>query len=145
MFPFLFPGEGHYIALIKKPGSLVKKEKRAPYTEQVKYGDYLFAISESFNTKCLNVIRYGVKIGQVDKGEIRYDYHYARFKNGFEPSLEIDLPTLIRYYQGETINVTYPKGYVMVKYQGINVDIAKSDGRIIKNRLPKGLRKKFVI
>ena len=143
LFPFLFPGEGHYLALISKPGTIVKKEKKAPYIEQVKYGDFLFRISESFNTKCLNVIRYGVKVGQVDKNEIRYDYHFARFKNDFEPTLEIDQETLIKYYQGETINTPYQKGYVMIKYQGINVDIAKSDGRIIKNRLPKGLRKKF--
>lgn len=145
LFPFLFPGEGHYIALIKKPGTLVKKEKKKPYLEQVKYGDYLFNIGESFNTKSLNVIRCGVKVGQVDKNDIRYDYHYARFKNDFEPSLEINQDQLIKYYQGETINTPYPKGYVMIKYQGINVDIAKSDGRIIKNRLPKGLRKKFVL
>ena len=145
LFPFLFPGEGHYVALISKPGTLVKKEKKAPYSEQVKYGDFLFTISEPFNTKSLNVIRYGVKVGQVDKNEIRYDYHYARFKNDFEPALEIGQQTLIKYYQGETINTPYPKGYVMIKYNGVNVDIAKSDGRIIKNRLPKGLRKKFVL
>ena len=145
LFPFLFPGEGHYVALISKPGTLVKKEKKAPYSEQVKYGDFLFKISEPFNTKCLNVIRYGVKVGQVDKNEIRYDYHYARYKNDFEPVLEIDQQTLVKYYQGETINTPYPKGYVMIKYNGINVDIAKSDGRIVKNRLPKGLRKKFAL
>ena len=93
----------------------------------------------------MNVIRYGVKIGQIDKQEIRYDYHYARFIKEFEPSLEIDREALEKYYRGEAININYPKGYVLIKYQGINVDIAKSDGRIIKNRLPKGLRKKFVL
>ena len=30
LFPFLFPGEGHYIALIKKPGTILKKEKKTP-------------------------------------------------------------------------------------------------------------------
>ena len=145
LLPSIFPGEGHYIALVKKPGTLVKKEKKAPYNSIVNYGDYLFNVSETINTKGLNIIRYGLKVGQVDKNDIRYDYHYARFKKDFEPALEIDLETLIKYYQGETINKVYPKGYVMIKYQGINVDIAKSDGRIIKNRLPKGLRKKFVV
>ena len=145
LFPYLFPGEGHYIALIKKPGLLNKKAKSSYYQKQEKFGDYLFTISEPFNTKYLNVIRYGVKVGQVDKNDIRYDYHYARFVKDFEPSLEIDLKALIKYYQGETIDLAYPKGYVLLKYQGTNVDIAKSDGRIIKNRLPKGLRKKFIL
>ena len=145
LFPYLFPGEGHYIALIKKPGFINKKVQANYYQKQEKFGDYLFTISEPFNTKYLNVIRYGVKVGQVDKNDIRYDYHYARFVKDFEPSLEIDIKALEKYYQGETINTSYPKGYVLLKYQGINVDIAKSDGRIIKNRLPKGLRKKFVL
>ncbi len=144
LLPSLFPGEGHYIALISKPGVIVSKIKDSYYEKKEKFGDYLFTLSEPFNIKHLNVIRYGVKIGQIDKQEIRYDYHYARFIKEFEPSLEIDKEALEKYYRGEAINVTFPKGYVLIKYQGINVDIAKSDGRIIKNRLPKGLRKKFV-
>ena len=144
LLPFLFPGEGHYIALIKKPGQLNKKTDQKYYQKKEKFGDYLFTLSESFSMKHLNVIRYGVKIGQVDKNDIRYDYHYARFINSFDNELEIDLGSLLKYYQGETINQSINKGYILLKYQGINVDIAKSDGRIIKNRLPKGLRKKLI-
>ena len=144
LLPFLFPGEGHYIALIKKPGQLNKKAVQKYYQKKEKFGDYLFTLSESFSMKHLNVIRYGVKIGQVDKNDIRYDYHYARFINSFDNELEIDLGSLLKYYQGETINQSINKGYILLKYQGINVDIAKSDGRIIKNRLPKGLRKKLI-
>ena len=144
LLPFIFPGEGHYIALIKKPGQLNKKADKKYYQKQEKFGDYLFTLSESFSIKHLNVIRYGVKIGQVDKNDIRYDYHYARFIDAFNNVLDIDLTALLKYYQGETINVAINKGYILLKYQGINVDIAKSDGRIIKNRLPKGLRKKLI-
>ena len=145
LLPFLFPGEGHYIALIKKHGQLNKKTDQKYYQKKEKFGDYLFTLSESFSMKHLNVIRYGVKIGQVDKNDIRYDYHYARFINSFDNELEIDLESLLKYYQGETINQSINKGYILLKYQGINVDIAKSDGRIIKNRLPKGLRKKLIV
>ena len=144
LLPSIFPGEGHYIALIKKPGELVKKQDKKYYQKQEKFGDYLFTLSESFPMKHLNVIRYGVKIGQVDKNDIRYDYHYARFIKSFDNELEIDLEALLKYYQGEAINKAVIKGYILLKYQGINVDIAKSDGRIIKNRLPKGLRKKLI-
>ena len=144
LLPFIFPGEGHYITLIKKPGELVKKTDKKYYQKQEKFGEYLFTLSESFSMKHLNVIRYGVKIGQIDKNDIRYDYHYARFINGFDNELEIDLSELLKYYQGESINRALSKGYILLKYQGINVDIAKSDGRIIKNRLPKGLRKKLI-
>ena len=144
LLPFLFPGEGHYIALISKPGVLNKKGDEEYYQKKEKFGEYLFTLSETFSIKHLNVIRYGVKIGQVDKSDIRYDYHYARFIKEFDNVLEIDTSELLKYYQGETINKAFDKGYVLLKYQGINVDIAKSDGRIVKNHLPKGLRKKLI-
>ena len=144
LLPSIFPGEGHYIALIKKPGELNKKKEVTCYQKQERFGDYLFNISVPFSYKYLNVIRYGVKVGQLDKNEIRYDYHYARFINDFVSIKQISIEELNKYYQGETINVSYPKGYVLLQYQNINVDIAKSDGRIIKNRLPKGLRKKLI-
>ena len=144
LLPSIFSGEGHYIALIKKPGDLNKKKDTSYYQKQERFGDYLFNISVPFSYKHLNVIRYGVKVGQIDKNEIRYDYHYARFINDFVSIKQISIEELIKYYQGETINTSYPKGYVLLQYQNINVDIAKSDGRIIKNRLPKGLRKKLI-
>ena len=144
LLPSLFSGEGHYIALINKPGELQKKDKADYYQKDEKFGDYLFTISEPFPTKHLNVIRYGVKKGQIDKNGLRYDYHYARFIKDFPNVLDIDFEQLQKYYLGETLNIVVPKGYVLLRYQGINVDIAKSDGRMIKNHLPKGLRKKIL-
>ena len=144
LLPSLFPGEGHYIALINKPGGLQKKNKVDYYQKEEKFGDYLFTISEPFSTKNLNVIRYGVKKGQIDKNGLRFDYHYARFIKDFPNVLDIDFEQLQKYYLGETLNIVMPKGYVLLRYQGINVDIAKSDGRMIKNHLPKGLRKKIL-
>ena len=86
-----------------------------------------------------------MKVGQIDKGDIRFDYHYAHFVNAFHSAFEINDSQTEKYYLGEAINAQCLKGYVLIKYQGINVDIAKSDGRIIKNRLPKGLRKKLLL
>ena len=144
LLPSLFPGEGHYIALINKPGELQKKDKADYYQKDEKFGDYLFTISEPFPTKHLNVIRYGIKKGQIDKNGLRFDYHYTRFIKDFPNVLDIDFKQLQKYYLGETLNIVVPKGYVLLRYQGINVDIAKSDGRMIKNHLPKGLRKKIL-
>ena len=153
LLPFLFPGEGHYICLIKKPGELKvsKKEERVsnkykiatPYPYIEKFGDYLFTMSETVNIKKLNVIRFGVKVGEFVKEDIKFDHHYAHFINSFQSVKEITFDELLKYYQGETLNSDVPKGDVLLKYQGISVDIAKSDGRIIKNHLPKGLRRKY--
>ena len=153
LLPSLFPGEGHYIALIKKPGELKPHQSemkesqyltaKSPYPYFKKYGDFLYTMSEEENFKFLNVIRYGVKVGEVDKQDIRFDYHYAHFIKEFDNVVILNDEEIKKYYLGESINRVTQKGYVLLKYQGINVDIAKSDGRIIKNRLPKGLRKKI--
>ena len=153
LFPSLFPGEGHYICLIKKPGELkvsrredrvvVKYKIATPYTYIEKYGDYLYTMSEMVNTKKLNIIRYGVKVGELIKQDVKYDHHYAHFIDVFESVKEITFEELLKYYQGECLNSDVPKGDVLLQYKGINVDIAKSDGRIIKNHLPKGLRRKY--
>ena len=153
LLPSLFPGEGHYICLIKKPGEfkVSKKEEKVstkykiatPYTHIEKFGDYLYTMSEMVSIKKLNVIRYGAKVGEVIKQDIKFDHHYAHFIDSFERAKEITFEELLRYYQGECLNSDVPKGDVLLKYQGINVDIARSDGRIIKNHLPKGLRRKY--
>ena len=152
LLPSLFPGEGHYVALIKKPGVITptrfeesknKYKFYSPYDSANKYGDYLFTMSETINTKNFNVIRYGVKVGEMIKDEIKFDHHYAHFVDRFNQEKEISFEDLLKYYQGETLNYQTDKGYILLKYNGINVDIAKSDGRIIKNHLPKGLRRKY--
>ena len=153
LFPSLFPGEGHYIALISKPGLIHQTHYEegknrfnieTKYQSVEKYGDYLYTMSEKVNLKYLNVIRYGVKVGEITKDEIKFDHHYAQFVTTFSQIKEITFEDLIKYYQGETLNYQINKGYVLLRYNGINVDIAKSDGRIIKNHLPKGLRRKYI-
>ena len=153
LFPSLFPGEGHYVCLIQKPGELKVSRKyekvsnkyqiATPYNYVEKYGDYLYTMSETFNTKKLSIIRYGAKVGEVTKDGVKYDHHYAHFIDSFNREKEITFEELIKYCQGETLNTDFPKGDVLLKYKDINVDIARSDGRIIKNHLPKGLRRKY--
>lgn len=155
LFPYLFPGEGHYVCLIKKKGLLrpsVRNESKSPlpyklnaqgYTFFTEYGEYLYIQDKAINLKGLNIIRHGVKVGQIDKNEIRYDIHYARFVKDFPNICPLSEEEIKKYYQGESISRAYPKGYVLLTFNGLTIDIAKSDGRTIKNRLPKGLRKKF--
>ena len=146
IFPYLFPGEGHYICLFKKPGELKTyeiKKKGQLFEGKIlhKYGEVSYLTNLDFEIKNLNVIRNGVKLGEILKDDIKYDIHYARNISSFKNELEISLENTLKYLKGESLDITYPKGYVLVKYQGVNVDIAKSDGRIIKNRYPKYLRK----
>ena len=152
LLPSIFPGEGHYICLIKKPGNSVKRENKEVIDKKIfkynlkeiyRFGDYLFGLNYPYNFKCFNVVRLGVKIGEDIKGDIRYDYHYAHYIDSFEKTYSLRSNELQKYLSGETINASIEKGIYLLTYMGKNVDLTKSDGRIFKNHFPKGLRHKI--
>ena len=154
LMPSHFSGEGQYIIQFKKPGSskanefnhinkfpqLVKGDK-----DVKKVNDYLFAVNNGLDLKGFNIYRYGVKVGEFKKDIFKYDLHYARSyaKDSFDV-IELTLEELKKYLYGEQLNKINPyKGYVLLTYKKTAVDIAKTDGHVIKNYYPKGLRKKF--
>ena len=106
-----------------------------------KYGDISYLSNVDCKIDDFNVVRYGVKLGEVLKDDIKYDIHYARSIKSFPQELELSLEDTIKYIKGESLDIPYAKGYVLLKYLGVPIDIAKSDMRIIKNRYPKYLRK----
>lgn len=151
LIPGIFPGEGHYICLIKKPGNSVLKPQKErvnnnkyglEFEKIYHFGDYLFGLNFEANLKYFNVVRMGVKIGELIHDEIRYDYHYSHYTNNIQ-KYALDDDTLKLYFNGNTIPANATKGYYALTYMGINVDIAKSDGRVIKNHLPKVFRHKL--
>ncbi|MCQ2087582.1 MAG: hypothetical protein MJZ37_05900 [Bacilli bacterium] len=155
LLPNVFPGEGHYIALIEKPGELnptaqkqvkFKANKYVSSLQDIyvnRFGDSLFYLQNDDAFKKLSVIRKGVKLGEISGDILKYDHHYATFVSQFDNELEIDLQSAIKYLSGESLNIPSKRGFILLKYKGINLDIAKSDGNIIKNRYPKYLRKKI--
>ena len=156
LLPNVFPGEGHYICLICKPGELILSDRKEIKFKQNKFinslndtfvnkfGDSLFYLKSDENLKKLSVIRKGVKIGEISGQIVKFDHHYATYVKSFDNELEIDLQSATKYISGESLNIPSKRGFVLLKYMGINIDIAKSDGSIIKNRYPKYLRKKLV-
>ena len=153
--PYLFPGEGHYICLIQKPGEIkedipeINKNKKTKYGKDIdeacnyiyRYGDTLFGLNKECKTIGLNIIRQGVKIGELGKDFIKFDYHFAHYVDTFTTSFELNNTELEKYLSGQTVDKVAPKGYLLLKYENINVDITRSDAKIIKNHLPKGLRR----
>jgi len=154
LMPSHFNGEGQYIVQFKKPGSSKTNEfnhinKFPQYVKGDKdvkrVNDYLFAVNNGLDLKGLNIYRYGVKVGEFKKDLFKYDLHYARSyaKDSFD-IIELTLEELKKYLYGEQLNKINPyKGYVLLTYKKTAVDIAKTDGQVIKNYYPKGLRKKF--
>ena len=151
LLPHLFPGEGHYICLVKKPGNCIfcKEKERVnsnkyglDFKNIYNFGAFIFGTNFNYNFKCFNIIRMGVKIGELIHDEIRYDYHYSHYVKNM-PNIELNDEQLKLYFNGSTLDANLNKGYYLLKYKGINIDIAKCDGRLIKNHLPKPLRGKI--
>ncbi len=160
LFPYLFPGEGQYIALIKKPGeSLITKKEyskyKFPFLKTISsYSSYsffnfsnsIFMLPFEISTKGLKIIRYGTKVGEIDKNLFHYDYHLSHVINNFEFVIELNDEEIVKYISGEQLNKVNPyKGYVLLTYQNIPIAFGKSDTTVIKNHYPKGLRKKINI
>lgn len=157
LHPSHFEGEGQYICHIFKPGN--KKEtqfkNKNNFKEYLtasfdtsdvqKYGDYLFVLSNSFNTKNFHVIRYGVKVGELNKNYFKCDLHYARSLTKLDefPRVELSIEEVKQYLEGNVVRKPAQKGYIALTYQDNIIDITKNDGVTIKNNYPKGLRKRF--
>ena len=150
LMPSHFNGEGQYICHIRKPGDSSPTEYRHEnkFKELVFYNydvkkvnDFLFAIKNGKDVKGFNL----AKVGEFRKGVFKYDLHYARcLKANDFPSVELDLEETNKYLFGEQLSKANSfKGYVLLTYKNNAIDIAKTDGKIIKNYYPKGLRKKF--
>lgn len=152
LFPSYFPGEGHYLCLIKKPGelkeNLIEENIKIKLNKDIniahkcvnKFGDYVFSLPFQIKIDGLNILRFGLKIGELKGDTIKYDYHFSHFVNNFSNSVELNDKYLIEYQKGLSISLKTDKGYILLKYKGINLAFGKSDGNIIKNHFPKWLR-----
>lgn len=159
LFPHLFNGEGHYICLIKKPGELKSHKNEITHNKQYQlpkqirsfdiknFNNVLFGLPTSFVYKKLNIIQYGLKIGEIFSKGISYDYHLSHYLYSYDEEIEITDEDVKKYLIGEEIHTSMTsKSYnLLVKYQGISVDFSKNNDNIIKNHYPKRLRKKDII
>lgn len=156
LLPFLFEGEGHFIAKIRKPGILhksfineEKKNKAIP--------DFIINLGQVFlNDKNellltnhlvlshLHIIKIGVKIGILDKKiGIIYDHNLSRSNIDLLPTISTTEEETKDYIYGLTLHRELPDQYYFLEYNGIKYAIGKLSHNTIKNHYPKGLRKKL--
>lgn len=159
LLPSHFNGEGHYICLIRKPGELKTKRvdlhhnSRNEYPKQIRdfdiknFNNVLFGLPTSFTYKKLNIIQYGLKVGEVFSKGVNYDYHLAHYLDSYVNEIELTDQEIKKYLNGEEIphSLNIDKGNILVKYRGISIDFAKNNGSSIKNHYPKKLRKRDII
>lgn len=161
----IFPmdqGEGHFIAKMVKHGeqsiSPIKEIKAAKVDEAVtdfmnKQGsaslNFYVQQGKVYGRKGnfikldkIRILRQGIECGEMIKN--RFEPHHAFYlasvnQNCFKQSYELNTEEIKKYLHGDVLEAEL-KGYTAILYQGVGIGFAKGDGRILKNKFPKGLR-----
>ncbi|MCR5079682.1 MAG: hypothetical protein K6B65_07190 [Bacilli bacterium] len=160
LLPHLFPGEGQYIALLRKKGNreippshkLPKKENSgdmyrllndfgvsSPYITSYKGSLYHLPCPLLFPPSTL---RCGVKIKESEKEHIP-DHALSHFLSSSN-SISLSLEEAKAYLKGETVQAKEKDGIYPVSYMNLNLGFAKVVKGVAKNHYPKGLRKTFL-
>ena len=155
LFPYLFNGEGHYICKIYKPGnnksnSYNKKQvlknllpDEISNFSSYKFGDYLHALPYDIKYKGLNIVNFGINVGEIIRNECLYSYQLAHALKKYDQIIDLNFEEAYKYIIGEQINKSNNyKGQVLLTYQNIPLDFSKTNGTLLKNHYPKYLRKK---
>ena len=150
LFPSHFEGEGHYIALIKRPGILQSSklsEIELKRTVQSKGNSkeiqkFLCPTKLPSNFDEL-ALRPGLFLGSQIGGKFIPSHHASHVENA-DKSIELTKEEAIKYLKGETLNKKAPNGYHFISYQGMNIGVCYSINGILKNYYPKGLRSSSV-
>lgn len=155
LLPHRYHGEGHFIAKIRKPGTLIKEypylkgNGKLPYEGNIHYQvikqeDNYYFLSHLIDVKRLHVLRYGVKIGRYDsKRGMIYDHNFGRYDFDLLERVELNEKQTLDYIYGLTVNEDVSDGYKLLTYHHIPFAIGKVSKGVIKNHYPKGLRKKI--
>ncbi len=114
------------------------------------FGDQLYlAPSDCSGLRGLKVLRPGLHLGTLKKGRFEPSHALALFVSPDEAALNAEIngsPDMaLKYMKGETLPADIitggsRKGWCIVSVDGYSLGWGKSDGRIIKNHYPRGLR-----
>lgn len=146
LFPSRFEGEGHYIALIGKPGESIQnkfeqieiKRKTSTISGNQEIETYILyhKLPNSFESLCL---RPGLFKSILTNAKEIPSHHFSHAVDASN-SIELTKEEVIKYLHGDTLNKKYPNGYFFVSYKNVNLGVVYSINGTLKNLYPKGLR-----
>lgn len=168
-YPHHYRGEGHFIALLKKPGNSPRRQVRtikpsvnladlkvlkAFYQENlnkkvpsyiIENNGHLYAVKKNFpELKGIRVLRNGLYLGEVRKNRFIPSYSLALTLTKQDVKRSYDYPSeseeIKKYIHGETLEGTGEKGFGVIFVDGYPLSFYKESNQV-KNLFPKGLRR----
>ncbi len=151
LFPHRFEGDGHFICHLKKPGhcpkqvlKIAKKKSFGDYQfdlDIIDVGQHFFGLKYAYKSN-FHILRYGVFLGSITRGIVSYNHALALYLNASQSQKLNDIQKE-KYLRGETFMCpSWPNGYQVVSYLGVNLGWVKISGGQAKNHYPKGLRRR---
>lgn len=171
LWPHLAPGEGHFIAKLRRldgpigrlvamrypmPATAVKRQWEAlaselgysPPGELAQFGQQLYAVPEEVpDLSGLRVLRSGLWLATAHHKHLAPAHSLALAiapeRARAMPQLALDLndPRLARYLAGEALEAAGPRGYLLITLAGYPLGWGKRAHGVINNLYPKGLRR----
>ena len=150
LFPNRFVGEGHFIALITKPGELksdVKKEEKQIIRKSQGKGtssinNYFKLFYKGYDDLINLSIRPGLFVKSEISNKVIYSHHYSHYIDD-KSSIHVSLSDAKKYILGEEINIDDDKDYNFIAYEKYNISSTQNRFKKLKNIYPKGLRKQI--
>ena len=172
LYPHHVKGEGHFVALFEKTektgewdsrikiakNSVTQKSEKAyrDFEKAFFHEKFAFRLYENngvlyelpeevFDWKGLNVLRVGVRLGEVKNERFEPAHSLATCVKKRECKRVLDLPIddgrVEAYLHGEVIDGEVDNGWCLVCVDGYPLGLGKAVNGNIKNHYPKGLRK----
>lgn len=147
LFPFLFKGEGHYIAKIRKSGNLkdnleddiIISRKSLSKGNKPQIDKFRLFVEPSQLLLSMS-IRPGLYEEYMLGKESIPAHHFSHFSNAIN-SIELNKEEVIKYLKGESLyKKDIPNGYHFVSFLNMNLGVIHSVNGTLKNLYPKGLR-----
>ena len=156
-------GEGHFVARLRKKEGISKELKKLrtgnvhPSVTQFLKEQLDCSLSvlmlkgkaylapQFYDLGKVKVLRQGICAGEVIKDRFEPHQHFyssALLRPSFKKITSCSHDEMIKYMQGEVLMKSCPKGVTGLEYKGQLLGFGKSDGNMIKNKLPKGLRQR---
>lgn len=167
--PHLVKGEGHFVALFEKAGTLERKASPVCAGKDIssfmtgelkivprvvgelvsncninRFGENIY-LTPSYisNLKGLSVERPGLMVAKDLGKRLEPAHSLAISLRPYEVTDRVDLSyeEAVKYIAGETVNCSSDKkGWICVFYEGCSLGWGKATNGILKNHYPKGLR-----
>ena len=163
LWPHKLLGEGHFVAVLRKQdgqetetlpanGEKLPKEWmafakdlgiRLPAGKAIRFGQSLYWAPEELpDIRGVRVLRPGLELGELKKDRFEPAHALALWLKTATRTKDLapDSAAVQAYLRGETLPCE-ARGWTLVRVNDFSIGWGKSDGKVLKNHYPKGLRR----